>query len=246
MFFVIGDERIPVLIVRPPRRKSGYSIRLAAKGLKISVPKACDNATALGYLEKHRRWIMKKHNAKILAENELPPLKPGGEVPLLGDWRTITPANVATSHFSESEFLFPEQDANDPAAIAMHLTAAYIETAAKSLKRLTENTPSDYKPLLREVRLKDLKSRWGSCSRDGRISISWRVVMAPPYVFQYLFAHEICHLKHHGHDSAFWRAVEALAPNAADAKRYLRANHHSLTQFPCPPMRPVTLAAFIP
>ncbi len=244
LFFVVDNERLPVIVARPANRKGGYSIRLTTDGLKISVPINCDDATVMSYLEKHRRWIAKRHQEKTTAREDLPVLAPGNDIPLLGEWRTLTPANVKRPAFTESAFLFPDKDANESGAIAIYLVTAYIEVAANIVRRLIVSAPSEYKQLLREVRLKELKSRWGSCSSSGNVSISWRVVMASPYVFEYLFAHEICHLKHRAHNADFWRAVAELAPCADDAKRVLRSNHYQLTHFPFPPKRPVTFATF--
>jgi hypothetical protein len=66
------------------------------------------------------------------------------------------------------------------------------------------------------------RSRWGSCSRQGRISLSLRLAFLPPDLADYVMAHELCHTQHHHHGPAFWRALETLYPGARLAPRRLR------------------------
>jgi predicted metal-dependent hydrolase len=72
------------------------------------------------------------------------------------------------------------------------------------------------------VRLRDPRSRWGSCSADGALSFSWRLVMAPAYVLDYLAAHEVAHLKEMNHGPRFWTLVERLCPRTQEAETWLK------------------------
>src|SRR5262249_38180527 len=74
----------------------------------------------------------------------------------------------------------------------------------------------------RRITLRDQKSRWGSCSADGQLSFSWRLVMAPPVVLDYVAAHEVAHLAEMNHGPRFWRLVETTMPNLEEAKLWLR------------------------
>jgi len=81
---------------------------------------------------------------------------------------------------------------------------------------------------LRALRITDTRSRWGSCARDARIGLSWRLVIAPPRVADYVVAHEVAHLAHHDHSPAFWRVVDTLTEHRAEAQAWLRANGAAL------------------
>ncbi len=77
------------------------------------------------------------------------------------------------------------------------------------------------------VTVRDTTSRWGSCSPDGRLSFSWRLILAPDHVLTYVIAHEVAHLKHMNHGPAFWRTVDQLleSESAGDlARDWLRRN----------------------
>ena len=74
------------------------------------------------------------------------------------------------------------------------------------------------------LRIADGSSRWGSCSRTGTVSLSWRLMLAPFHVLDYVVVHELCHLRHLDHGRAFWAAVEELRPDWRDAHDWLRAH----------------------
>lgn len=81
------------------------------------------------------------------------------------------------------------------------------------------------------VSVRDPKSRWGSCAADGRLSFSWRLVLAPPAVMDYVVAHEVAHLLEAHHGPAFWALVERLEPEFATAKRWLKQHGASLHRY---------------
>ena len=75
--------------------------------------------------------------------------------------------------------------------------------------------------------MRNQRSRWGSCSRRGTISLNWRLVQTPAYVRDYLVLHELAHLKEMNHSRRFWREVERLCPGFREAERWLK-QHASL------------------
>jgi predicted metal-dependent hydrolase len=78
------------------------------------------------------------------------------------------------------------------------------------------------------VAIRDQRSRWGSASRRGTLSFSWRLVMAPASVVDYVVVHELAHLRQFGHGPAFWRIVRGAVPDADAARRWLRAHEVEL------------------
>lgn len=73
-----------------------------------------------------------------------------------------------------------------------------------------------------EVRIKDQKTRWGSCSGLGNLNFNWRLVMAPVHVVEYVVVHELCHLKQMNHSREFWQLVARLIPDYADRRKWLK------------------------
>ncbi len=76
--------------------------------------------------------------------------------------------------------------------------------------------------VVRRVTVKDTRTRWGSCSADGALMFCWRLLMAPPYVQDYVVGHEVAHLRHMNHAPAFWALCDALSPHRVAATRWLR------------------------
>jgi predicted metal-dependent hydrolase len=75
----------------------------------------------------------------------------------------------------------------------------------------------------RRITVKDTRSRWGSCAADGSLAFSWRLIMTPEFVQDYVVAHEVAHLKHMNHGKRFWNLVNRLSPHATTAIPWLRA-----------------------
>jgi len=74
------------------------------------------------------------------------------------------------------------------------------------------------------VAIKDFKSRWGSCSAEGKIEFNWKVIIAPNRVVDYVVVHELSHLKQHDHSPLFWQEVERVLPDYRDLKEWLKVN----------------------
>ncbi len=85
---------------------------------------------------------------------------------------------------------------------------------------------------LLDVTVRDPRSRWGSCSRAGRLSYSWRLLLAPESVLDYVVTHEVCHLRRPDHSHAFWDLVREEFPGVNDARWWLRAHGPDLHRGP--------------
>ena len=70
--------------------------------------------------------------------------------------------------------------------------------------------------------------RYGSCSSSDSISLSWRLIMAPPHIIDYVIVHELCHIKEKNHSHRFWDLVETIIPDYRGCKRWLKDNRHLL------------------
>ncbi len=78
------------------------------------------------------------------------------------------------------------------------------------------------------IGVRDPATRWGSCSAQGKLSFSWRLMMAPEAVLEYVVAHEVAHLEHANHGPRFWRLVDELCPGWSEARRWLRRHGAAL------------------
>jgi hypothetical protein len=108
------------------------------------------------------------------------------------------------------------------ALAAAALTAWYRRRAAQVIARRV----ALYAPRIgvspTRITIRDARTRWGSCSPTGALSFSWRLLMAPPAVLDYLVVHELCHLKRADHSPRFWALVEAHCPGFRARRAWLR------------------------
>lgn len=104
------------------------------------------------------------------------------------------------------------------------------EFSAYALKKARE-TADRIKARVVKVTVRDTTSRWGSCTRTGHLSLSWRLALAPQSVADYVIAHEVAHLREMNHSDAFWRVVAGLAPEYETAEYWLKKNAAYLYSF---------------
>ncbi len=81
-----------------------------------------------------------------------------------------------------------------------------------------------------QIRIKDQKSCWGSCSGKRNLNFNWHLVLTPPQILDYVVVHELCHLRQMNHSQAFWREVERILPDYKARRKWLRANEKVLLQ----------------
>jgi predicted metal-dependent hydrolase len=108
----------------------------------------------------------------------------------------------------------------------------YLKREAKrDLQAASQSAAQALGIAFKRVSVRDQSSRWGSCSSSGVLSYSWRLVMAPPFVLEYLAAHEVAHLIEMNHSRRFWRLVEGICPHMGRAKAWLDAHGADLHRY---------------
>lgn len=79
-----------------------------------------------------------------------------------------------------------------------------------------------------QLRIKEQKTRWGSCSKRKNLNFNWKIIMAPEMVMDYVIVHEMCHLVHFDHSKEFWDLVSFYMPNYKECAQWLKSNGISL------------------
>ncbi|HTT48686.1 MAG TPA: SprT family zinc-dependent metalloprotease [Pseudolabrys sp.] len=114
----------------------------------------------------------------------------------------------------------------------------YLKREVKGdLEAASRRAAADLGVSFRRVSIRDPSSRWGSCSTTGVLSYSWRLIFAPPFVLEYLAAHEVAHLVEMSHSRRFWCVVEGICPHVARAKSWLDAHGADLHRYGMPDLR---------
>lgn len=210
----------PVTLRRTARARR-MTLRVSRRDgtVTLTLPPRLPEAEALAFLDDRRDWL-----ARALEGIEPPrPVAFGAALPVEGRSLLLTPAPVRAPRVEGEALLLPR---GRPAAVT---AAAFLRTLAQA--RLAEASDHHARALgcrFTALALRDTRSRWGSCTHEGRLMYSWRLAMAPPPVLDYVAAHEVAHLAHMDHSPAFWAAVERLLPGYERQRRWLRQHGGSL------------------
>jgi predicted metal-dependent hydrolase len=157
------------------------------------------------------------------------PFEDGALVPLLGRPHAIRhrPGAVGGVWLEGDEL----HVSGDPAFLSRRVTA-WLRAHAKAEigPRAAEHAARIERRVTR-ISIKDPRSRWASCAPDGTLAFSWRLVLAPSWVLDYVVAHEVAHLAEMNHGPRFWAAVSRLTPHTEAAKAWLAAHGPRLLRY---------------
>ena len=220
--FLPGPPPIPVSL-RVSARARRLSLRVSALDGKVSLtlPRRVPLREAEAFLREREDWI----RGHVQATPAPVHLSPGGTVPFAGVPHRLVVAGGRTARLGDGVITLP---ASAPEKTGARV-AALFKLQARA--RLTAASTGYAEALGRQfsaITLRDTRSRWGSCSPQGRLMYSWRLVMAPPAVLDYVAAHEVAHLVEMNHSSAFWALLEKLMPDYKRHRQWLRRNGASL------------------
>lgn len=217
----VAGRAVP-LTIRQNARATRITLRIEPGGraLKMTIPFGLHEREVSAFLDRHQGWLVTKLE-RFGADR---PLSDGGEILLRGVGHRIV-------HTGNLRGLTEETEIDGTAVLKVsgleehlgrRLSAFLKKEARKDLEALVALHAGAVKRPVKSLTLKDTRSRWGSCSWDGNLSFSWRIVMAPPLVIDYLAAHEVAHLREMNHGPKFWALCEELCPRTGDAKRWLK------------------------
>jgi predicted metal-dependent hydrolase len=179
------------------------------------------------FVEKNRRWIETKQ-AKALATLPSPPRQyvPGERFLYLG-----VPYPLVIVKEQKKNLLLDEQfklaeSAQSQAALAFE--DWYRDRARQILNERVSFYAHQHDLQYQGIRITSARTRWGSCSASGALNFSWRLILAPLEVVDYVVIHELVHTVFHNHSRQFWRKVEMIMPNYKEHRKWLRKNGQQL------------------
>jgi hypothetical protein len=213
-----------------------------ARGVVVTVPPqsrrgwAYPEPLVTGFLAEREPWV-RRHLARQAATRDRlegrPPLEDGRVIPYLGlphHVRVVDgPPGTRRGRVSrvggdDGDELLVERASRDARPVGAILEAWFRERARADLGRALDRHASALGVAPASVTIRDTTSRWGSCSRKGALSFSWRLVLAPPEALDTVAAHELCHLRVFGHSDRFWALLATRAPHHLTWRRWLRAH----------------------
>jgi len=222
-FLDVEGERLPVRVVEHPKSKR-ITLRLLPGGIgpKVTLPAYVSDHELDDFLARNRNWVAARRARlpQVVKPGEgakIDFLGVGHRIVLTGKLRGVV---ERSNQAGEAVFLVP----GDPDFIERRLRD-YLKKEARQLLTSAVGRHAaalDVQP--GQIRITDTTSRWGSCSSTRTLSFSWRIVMAPPEVLDYLAAHEVAHLREMNHSDRFWDLVRQICPDMDIHKTWLRRN----------------------
>ncbi|PJI85361.1 hypothetical protein BC777_3362 [Yoonia maricola] len=209
-----GNPPIDV-ILRHSARAKRLSLRISRLDgrVTLTLPRRAPEREGIAFLHTKEAWLRKHLQdvkpATIVAVGQSVPLR-GVLTPILtgSDKR----AQINADHIAVSEAL--------PAA--PQIKALMRHAARDALARASDTYAARLGRHYTRLSIRDTRSRWGSCSSEGVLMYSWRLIMAPPAVLDYVAAHEVAHLVEMNHQPAFWAVVAQLCPEFETHRQWLR------------------------
>ena len=225
-------------MMRNPRARR-YLLRLRPDGTaRVTIPRGGSSAMARQFVERHVAWLEREFQRL-----QTQPPKPavweiGTEILLRGDAVRIEAGlngedkdiededeneddaigEAETVRFGGESVRVPDPAADLRPTIESHLR----QLATRKLPPRVLELATRHGLTVRRVTVRSQKSRWGSCSRHGTISLNWRLIQTPAFVSDYICLHELMHLRQMNHSPGFWQEMERVCPDYRMAERWLK------------------------
>ncbi|WP_425072087.1 M48 family metallopeptidase [Sagittula sp. S175] len=219
-----GNPEIAVTLRRSARaRRLSLRISQLDGRVTLTLPKSVPEKEGMAFLRSKESWL-RRH---LTAQGAPVDVGLGARIPIEGDLYEVVAGQGRSVRITDGQVHVP----GDPDRVASRL-AGFLKTLARD--RLA--TASDRyaarlgKPYTR-LTLRDPRSRWGSCTSDGGLMYSWRLVLGHPAVLDYVAAHEVAHLRHMNHSQHFWDEVERLYGDWRSPRKWLKDHGNELHRY---------------
>ncbi len=216
-------------------RRFTLRVRAATRDVVLTMPPRGSIAGARNFAEAHAAWI----GVRLQRLPKPMPFGTGEVVPIRGVNHIIVhrPQQRGTVWIESgrksvgASMLAQLCVAGDPEHVARRVKDFLMREAKRDLEAAAMRHAAKIGVTPRKINLRDTTSRWGSCSSTGSLSFSWRLVMAPNYVLDYLAAHEVAHLLYMNHSPSFWKVVGKLTAHVDRGEAWLKVHGAGLLRF---------------
>lgn len=217
-----GDPPVPLILRRSARAKR-ISLRISALDgrVTLTLPSRLPAEEALEFAAEKEDWIrdhLSKHPETVDVEF-------GCTLPIEGQMRRVEPRDKRGVGLTAECILV---GGDRP---ARSLERFLKELARDRLASASDHYAAQVGRSYQKISLRDTRSRWGSCSSSGTLMYSWRLILAPPKILNYVAAHEVAHLVEMNHSADFWAVVSKLFGDSAQARDWLRTEGGHLHRF---------------
>jgi predicted metal-dependent hydrolase len=216
-------------------RRLTLRVRAATRDIVLTMPARASLRQAQEFAQNHAAWIA----TRVARLPQQLPFRPGATISLRGVDHVLHHRPNSPKTCGDRGPVWVEENDGGPAICAGGDPAHFERRVADFLRREARR---DLELAVRRhsaavgraptaLSLRDTSSRWGSCSAKGALNFSWRLILAPPFVLDYLAAHETAHLRHHDHSDRFWSLTKSLCPQTERAEAWLKTHGAQLHRY---------------
>ncbi|MCU0791715.1 MAG: M48 family metallopeptidase [Opitutaceae bacterium] len=219
-----AEAEKPDVVFERSARAERYRLTLRKDGVAVAtIPARGSEREARAFVEQHRDWLERARARQRQKPRAATVWTPGTHVLWRGELTEIRKAAEGARpcvSLGSDVFRVPHFDGDlRPTLEAHFLRKAKIEITARTWELAAETAME-----VKEVMVRNQRTRWGSCTTGGVISLNWRLIQAPESVRDYVIYHELMHLKEMNHSDRFWRRVEEVCPPWREAEAWLKRN----------------------
>lgn len=213
--FLPGNPPVAITL-RKTAQARRISLRISRLDGRVTLtcPLRVSDREALAFAHEKADWLRQN----LIAHPGPARIGIGAELPFEGRLLRIASGTGRLVRVEGADLLVPGASERAAARIGGFLKQVARDRLAAASDHYAARLGRGYTRLS----LRDTRSRWGSCTADGGLMYSWRLIMAPPAVLDYVAAHEVAHLRHMDHSPRFWATVAALMPDYAKHRAWLR------------------------
>lgn len=222
-----GSCRVVLCLIRKSNRARRINIRIeSSEKIILTLPRWASVQAGRAFLFQQRKWLEKRIEKSPPVIDLTTHLQTGGQVWISSNPRTLNLVGLDNMGRSNYEICYDQITLNIPqnSSDTNEQVFSFLQNLAK--ENLTDRVfilSNKFGLEVKKVRVGNQKSRWGSCSSRGTISLNWRLLLLNYSLGQYVILHELAHLKHLNHSLAFWQYLESICPGARIQDRELRS-----------------------
>ncbi|HMK80351.1 MAG TPA: SprT family zinc-dependent metalloprotease [Xanthobacteraceae bacterium] len=228
---VAFDGAIYLVALRRHAQARRYTLRVqaATRSVVLTMPTRGSLREAKAFAQRNGGWIA----ARLKRLPQAIPFDDGLALPLRGVAHTIMhrPGARGTAWIEAGKHGAILCVAGGRAHLSRRVRDFLKKEAKRDLDGASRRHAAALGVKIKRISVRDQVSRWGSCTVDGVLSYSWRLVLAPPHVLDYLAAHEVAHLVEMNHSARFWRVVARICPDFERAKSWLNGQGNALHRY---------------
>ena len=222
----VGQRHLDLRLMHNPRARR-YVLRLRQDGIaRVTIPRGGSLAEGMAFAERNTPWLERQLQRLSARPTQPVPWCFGSEILFRGEAIRIESGpeeNRETIHIALESFRVSDAGGNLRPAIEKHLR----QLAERELPPRVLELATVHGLTIRRVSVRNQKTRWGSCSRRGTVSLNWRLIQTPAFVSDYIILHELMHLRQMNHSSRYWQEVARACPDFKTAELWLK-QHSSL------------------